>query len=197
MRIPFYLAPVVMISALPGCAATIPPVEVTRFHLGQAIAPGAVMIEPLSPGDSQSLEFRTYAAAVSQAMAGVGLSAGEGGATPYIAAIEVVRDTRTAVRKRSPVTIGIGGGTGGWSGGGVGLGASFGLGGSGAREAVVTRLSVRLMKRSDRSVIWEGRAQTEAPANAPSAQPGLAAEKLATALFKGFPGESGKTVLVP
>jgi hypothetical protein len=197
MRILSFIAPVALSLSLSACVATIPPVEVTRFHLGQAIAPGAVMVESLNPADSHSLEFRTYAAAVSKAMAGAGLSTGEGGATPYIAAIDVTRDTRAAVRKRSPITIGIGGGTGGWSGGGVGLGASFGLGGSGARETVISRLSVRLMKRNDRAVVWEGRAQTESPSTAPAAQPGLAAEKLATALFKNFPGESGKTVLVP
>ena len=50
---------------------------------------------------------------------------------------------------------------------------------------------------SDGAVVWEGRAQTEAPGNAPSAQPGLAADKLARALFQDFPGESGRTITVP
>jgi hypothetical protein len=45
--------------------------------------------------------------------------------------------------------------------------------------------------------VWEGRAETQAPANAPAAQPGLAADKLASALFKDFPGESGRTITVP
>ena len=47
------------------------------------------------------------------------------------------------------------------------------------------------------AVVWEGRAQTEAPGNAPAAQPGLAADKLARALFQDFPGESGRTITVP
>ena len=34
-------------------------------------------------------------------------------------------------------------------------------------------------------------------AKAPAAQPSLAAAKLADALFKDFPGESGRTISVP
>ena len=56
---------------------------------------------------------------------------------------------------------------------------------------------VQIRNRADKSVIWEGRAETEAPASAPAAQPGLAADKLAAALFKDFPGVSGQTVRVP
>jgi hypothetical protein len=196
MRRVFRLTPLLAGLALSGCVASIPPVEVTRFHLGQPMPPGGVAVEPLNKGDSDSIEFRTYAAAVARAMGNAGLAANETGNSPLVAAIEVTRATREALRRRSPVTIGVGGGTGGY-GSGVGLGASFGIGGSKARETVITRLSVRMMKRSDRSVVWEGRAETQAPANAPSAQPGLAAEKLATALFRDFPGESGKTVIVP
>ncbi len=196
MRTPFFIVPVIAAVLLSGCVASIPPASVTRFHLGQPIAAGAVLIEPLSSGDSQSLEFQTYAAAVAAAISAAGLTPGQGSATPWIAGIEVSRSSRPALRKASPITIGIGGGTGGY-GSGVGLGASFGLGGNKNGETVTTRLSVRLMKRSDRSTVWEGRAETEALSSAPSAQPGLAAEKLAKALFKDFPGESGKTVLVP
>ena len=196
MRIVFLFAPIGMAIVLSGCVATIPPVSVTRFHLSQPIAPGGVVIEPLSPTDSQSLEFRSYAAAVAQAMASTGLVPGGDSAALWVAGIEVNRTTRAAPPKRSPVTIGIGGGTGGY-GSGVGLGASFGLGGARSSEIVITRLSVRLMKRADRSTVWEGKAETISPANGPAAQPGLAADKLARALFRDFPGESGKTVLVP
>ena len=195
MRTHFSVLPLVAASLLAGCVASIPPASVTRFHLGQPIATGTVLIEPLTPSDSQSLEFQAYAAAVAAAIPAAGLTPGQGSATPWIAAIDVSRSSRPALRKSSPITIGIGGGTGGY-GSGVGLGASLGLGGSRASETITTRLSVRLMRRSDRSTVWEGRAETEAPSNAPAAQPGLAAEKLAKALFKDFPGESGKTVLV-
>ena len=101
-----------------------------------------------------------------------------------------------SVSKRSPITIGIGGGTGG-GGLGIGLGTSFGIGKAKAKQIIITQLSVQIKRRADQNVIWEGRAITEAPEGAPAAQPGLAADKLASALFKGFPGTSGTTITVP
>lgn len=179
--------------SLGACTATIPPVEVTRFHLNQPITPGAVQALPINGIDGGSIEFRTYAIAVGREMARLGYTEGDG---PYVAEIGYARDTRERLARRSPVTIGIGGGSFGGTVG-VGLGTSFGIGGDGSRADIVSRLEVRLKRRSDQTIIWEGRAQTQAPANAPGAQPGLAAEKLARALFAGFPGESGRTITVP
>lgn len=181
---------------LAGCAATIPPVQVTRFHLGQPIPAGNVAIVPLAGGDSQGLEFRTYAAAVARELGRLGYAENASGQTPLIAELDYSRGTRTDYARRSPVTIGIGGGSFG-SHVGVGVGTSFGLGGNATRDTVITRLSVRLKSRVDSKPIWEGRAETQSPANAPSAQPGLAADKLANALFRDFPGRSGETITVP
>ena len=183
-------------SALSACSATIPPVEVTRFNTGQPMVAGGVSILPKVGSDSQSLEFRTYASAVARQMAGLGFTETSGANAPYIAEIEHSRGTRTDAAKRSPFTIGIGGGSFG-RGGGIGVGTSIGLGGEGTRETIITRLSVRIKSRTDGKAMWEGRAQTSASARAPAAQPGLAAEKLAAALFKGFPGKTGETVIVP
>ena len=90
------------------------------------------------------------------------------------------------------MTIGIGGGTGGWHGG-VGGGASFPVGG-GSKLVTGTMLEVRLKRRSDGTVIWEGRATTEAPTGSPEAGIVPAVEKLANLLFQDFPGESGRTI---
>lgn len=180
--------------ALPACTATIPPVEVTRFHVNEAIAPGAIATAPIAGQDGGTIEFRTYSIAVARELARLGFA--EGDKAPYVAEIGYARDTREALAKRSPVTIGIGGGSFGRHVG-VGLGTSFGIGGDGSRKVVVSRLEVRLKRKADGTVIWEGRAQTEAGENAPAAQPGLAAEKLSRALFSGFPGESGQTITVP
>jgi hypothetical protein len=90
------------------------------------------------------------------------------------------------------VTIGIGGGTGGWHSG-VGGGASFGVGG-GPREVVGTLLDVRIKRRSDGTVFWQGQASIEQPAASADAQPAVTVEKLAAALFRDFPGESGRTI---
>lgn len=177
--------------ALGGCAASIPPVQVTRFHLGSEIVRGSVAPVVVE----NSLERAAYDAAVARELARLGFAAG-GAEARYTFSIEVTRDSRAAAPKRSPVSIGIGGGTGGY-GGGVGAGVSFGLGGNKSNEVILTRLSVQLRERGGKGVVWEGRAETEAPSNAPASQPGLAADKLATALFKDFPGESGRTITVP
>lgn len=177
--------------SLGGCAASIPPVQVTRFHIDRAIAPGTISAAALPPG----LEQGAYQAAVARELARVGFAPASGDSR-YAFSVDVQRDTREAAVQRSPVSIGIGGGTGGY-GGGLGGGISFGLGGNRSRQIVVTRLSVRLTERAGGATVWEGRAETQSPSSAPAAQPGLAADKLAVALFKDFPGESGRTITVP
>ena len=102
--------------------------------------------------------------------------------------------SRGSYRERPPVSIGLGGGSygGGYRGGvGVGGGVSFGIGGK-TRELYVSELSVQLRRRSDNSTVWEGRAITESVGD----QPVETAARLANALFKGFPGESGVTITV-
>jgi hypothetical protein len=181
---------------LSGCAASIPPVEVTRFHAGASVAPGAVALVPLEGGDPASLEFRSYAAAVAKELSVLGYREGQGSATAYVAEVDIARSVREEQSRRSPVTIGIGGGSFG-RGGGIGIGTSFGVGGNRPRETVVTKLSVRLKARADGMPFWEGRAETSAASGAPAAQPGIASAKLANALFRGFPGKSGETIVVP
>ncbi len=180
--------------SMSACTATIPPVEVTRFHIGQTILPAQITIAPLAGEDGSTIEFRTYAIAVGRELNRLGFAEGQN--APLIAEVGYDRATRERLGQRSPVSIGIGGGSFG-RGGGIGIGTSFGVGGNRSRDVVITRLDVRLKRKSDGQTIWEGRAETEAPSNAPAAQPGLAAEKLSRALFSSFPGESGKTITVP
>ena len=69
-----------------------------------------------------------------------------------------------------------------------------------SRTAMGGTVSLKLTARllNERNVqVWEGPATTVARINSPAAQPGLAAEKLANALFADFPGESDKTIMVP
>ena len=181
------------VALLSGCAASIPPVQVTRFHLAGDIARDT--IAPVA-GSTTSLERSAYDAAVQRELGRLGFRpVGESDPARYVFSTEVTRDARDAAPRRSPISIGIGGGTGGY-GGGVGLGASFGLGGNKSRQIVVTRLSVQIRERGG-STVWEGRAETAAPTNAPASQPGIAADKLAAALFRDFPGVSGRTITVP
>lgn len=186
----------VALLALAACAAQTPPVEVTRFHLDRAIERGSIVVEAAPGGDPKSLEFGTYAAAVTRELQRIGYTPSEQLSTSlYVASVSISRDTRTGMARRSPVTIGIGGGSGGY-GGGVGGGISFGLGKGGSGDVIVTQLSVQLKRRADQGIVWEGRAQAETRESAAAAQPGIAADRLAIALFGDFPGESGRTISV-
>lgn len=179
--------------AAPVTVMAASPVKVTRFHLEQAISPGAFATAAQTGQDGSTIEFRTYANAVAREMEKAGYA--EAAKPVYVAEISHERRTRERIAKRSPVSIGIGGGSFGRHVG-VGVGTSFGLGGGGSREVVATEMAVRIKRVSDGQIVWEGRAMTEGPSRAAANQPGPAAERLARALFAGFPGESGKTITV-
>jgi len=188
--------------ALAGCAAQTPEMRVTRFHLGQPIAPGAVVVEPRDPTLAKDLEFQTYARIVQGELNRFGFSIAPNLATSELVAVtEVSRSWRPAGEaQRSSVSIGVGGGSGGgWRGGtSVGLGGavSFPIGQARQRMDVLTQLSVQLKRRSEGTVIWEGRAEAVARDGSPQANPEAAAARLAAALFQGFPGQSGETITV-
>lgn len=185
-----------------GCTtggSRISPVEVTRFHLNQPIAKGSFSVEPVQTNMSATPEFQTYGNAVAREMEKLGFA--RAGTTPsdLIVGVAFTRGTKGFVEKRSPVSIGIGagGGGGGWRGGGVGLGGGVGFGlGGGQREVIGTELAVQIRRRSDGTTIWEGRAVTDSLESTPGAQPVFQADRLANALFRNFPGESGITTTV-
>jgi hypothetical protein len=62
-----------------------------------------------------------------------------------------------------------------------------------ANGSVATELAVRIQRRSDATVAWEGRAVAESRADADRA---ALVDRLASALFRDFPGESGRTISV-
>ena len=185
-------------AALGACTTTAAsgPVEVSRFHLGAPLETGTLVTEPLPGGGQPSLEFKTYAAAVESEALRTGFSVPASGASAqYLAVVGFTRTVRQGPPKSGGVSIGLGGG--GYSGGvGLGGGVSFPIGKRRYREIVITQLTVQIRRRSDATVIWEGRAETSADGAAPEAQASLAAGKLAHAMFLGFPGESGRTITV-
>ena len=186
------ITPVALAGLLAGCVAAIPAVEVTRFHLGQILSPASFDVEAGAGASPQSLEFGAYKAAITRELVQLGYRDGAENPT-YRVGIRFER-TRRDVAASAPVTIGVGGSSYGGNVG-ISLGTSFGVG-KRRQTLVATRLFVQIKRASDSAVLWEGRAATEAPEAAPAAQPGLAAEKLSRALFQGFPGESGRTIIV-
>lgn len=182
--------------ALAGCS-TAPETRVTRFHLNTPLARGQIAVEPIMPADKGSLEYQTYASIVGAELARVGFTEAPGlAASEQVAAIGIERGQRETMRRRSGFTIGIGGGSYGWNGG-VGGGVSIPIGGSAKPgQLALTRLTVQIKRRSDSTIIWEGRAETEAMAGTPAADPAATVQRLATAMFRDFPGPSGQTITI-
>ncbi len=176
---------------LSACAIPTGPVDVTRFHRaaeGYSYGSGSYSLK----SETDSLALSPYLAAVAREMQRVGYN--EKPQDSDVIAEVNVEVTRTEVNRGSPVGVGVGGSTGSY-GSGVGVGVGINLGG-GRGVLVQTLLSVRLLRRSDNLIIWEGRASQSADAKSPAAQPGIAASKLAASLFQDFPGESGTTISV-
>lgn len=192
-----------LFAALSACAniGTLPPTQVLRYHLGEPIDRGTVRVEPLGSDTAPaSLEYKTYAAAVETQLLRNGYALAQPGTQPQlVATVGYTRADVAGPPRRSPISIGIGGGSfGGGRGGGVGLGGGVGfpIGGSGPRTLVASELSVTIKRRIDQSPVWEGRAHSVTDPRRAGGDVGAEATKLATALFTGFPGESGRTIEV-
>lgn len=180
---------------LTACVVPTGPVEVTRFNRladGYVYGNGSYVATPAKADDGLSLS--PYLAAVAREMQRVGYS--EKLDNSDVIAEVTVYARKVEATQRSPVSVGVGGSTGSYDSG-VGLGLGLDISALGNKDRVETTLSVRLLRRADKLVVWEGRAVQSAGASSPAAQPGIAASKLAAALFADFPGKSGETVTVP
>lgn len=187
------IVPLLTALALAGCVAPVGPVEVTRFHVPDARFGGPIAVVP-APGMSEtSLELRAYQSAVARELVRAGY-AERGPAGAQIAEVRLMRRTWQPERQRGPVSVGVGGG-GGSFGSGVGMGVGIDLSGRPAAQTE-TELAVAIKDRAGGRTLWEGRAQFIVRADSPLAQTDLGAAKLAEALFRGFPGNSGETILV-
>ncbi len=188
----------IAMTSLSGCVAPVGPVEITRFHVPETelLGQGTIAVEPAEGIDGDSLEFRTYAGAVARELTRLGYSemVAGGNQSAQVAVLAVERRAFRPGRDGSPVSVGVGGSTGTY-GSGVGVGIGLDLSGP-PPEQVETRMSVMIRERATNRTLWEGRAQFAVRASSPLAGSQLGAAKMAEALFEGFPGESGETLLV-
>jgi hypothetical protein len=160
-----------------GSAGSGASASVTRVHLGGEIARGEIRVEPANPERANSLEFAQMAASVERELNRLGWNVARGNArSEQVALVRLEQGSREAMRSRPNVS------TGGRAGS--------------SNEIVVTELAVRIQRRSDATVAWEGRAELEARQGSALAHPGAAADRLAAALFQDFPGESGRTIRI-
>jgi hypothetical protein len=149
--------------------------EVTRVHLGQPVARGQIAVEPVDAADANMPEFRSYAAAVQAQLSRLGWTvvnaAGQG---EQVALVDVEQGSRGALQGRAMRT-------------GAGPSPAAAMTSS---DAQAIMLEVSIKRRSDGSVVWEGRALSDAGGSSRTA----AVERLSAALFRDFPGESGRTI---
>lgn len=178
-----------------GCATSSSrDTEVTRFHRGTPIAKQTVHIKAADGTNADSLEYQQYYGVVAAELAAAGFTRSESSDAPLTAMVDVQRGLQPVAPKRSPFSIGIGGGS---FGGNVGVGGSVNVpvGGSAGGQMYVTRLAVTLVDTAENAVAWEGSAVRTGEAGPES--PTATMQALASALFQDFPGESGKTIKVP
>jgi hypothetical protein len=179
-----------------GCATSTPTAEVTRFHLNQPIPHDTLTVLPAAGVDGTSLEFRSYAGSVASQFAAIGFPAAPVPAkSAYVVTLNATQTGRMAPPRSSPVSIGFGGATGG-GGGGVAGGVSVPVGGSGPSQINDNQLALQMKRRSDNSIVWEGRASQQVAANSANASLAAAVPVLTSVLLKDFPGPSGQTVTV-
>lgn len=176
-----------------AACSTAPQAQVLRFHQG-APAAGAVHLKPANPEMAGSLEFRAQADAVAAELQRQGFRiVNDPAQAQIVATVDVSTAARDMAPRRSGVSVGVGGG---WSSGNVGLGTSVNVpvgGSSRPQTATTTTLSVRMATPAGQA-IWEGRATIE---TGPEGRSGtVLAPALAGALFRDFPGPSGRTVKV-
>ena len=157
--------------------------EVARFHLGETtIARSQIAIEPFDRADANRPEYAAVAASVARELTRLGWTVvNTPGASEQIALIDVEQGSREAIAALSAARIG--------------RGLAYAPAGS-AAEVTATLLEVGIRRRSDATMFWEGRAIGEARSGSAEAASAAAADRLATALFRDFPGESGRTIRV-
>ena len=175
--------------SLAGCAAggggsanTAGGMDVARFHLGeQTIARAQIAIEPFDRADANRSEFPVYAAAVARELTRLGWTVVPAATrTEQVALIDVEQGSREAIGALTAARIG--------------RGVAAATAGGTDPNVTATLLEVGSRRRSDATVFWEGRAVSEARTGSAQARSTAAVERLASALFRDFPGESGRTI---
>jgi hypothetical protein len=191
------LAPTALAAVLAGCTtpAWVSPVEVTRF-VGQApaqLGQGTIAVVPAPGLVQQGLDYSLYEAQLAAALTALGYRVVNNTSASQIATLSFI-ETVDQAQRRSPVSVGGNAGVGSY-GSGVGLGLGIDLTPPPA-DQIARQVSVTIRASDAGQNLWEGRARFTATANHAMANPAAAAARTVDALFAGFPGNSGETVVV-
>lgn len=197
---PFALLALLAPAALLGCAtpAYVSPVEVTRFvgDRPAALGSGTISVRPAPGVQPDAWDYSAFQGAIVRNLAELGYTVVPADGA-QVAEVSVNRLVEQPQARRSPVDVGVGGSTGSY-GSGVGVGVGINLGSLGGRpaEQIDTTLAVSIKPAAGGTALWEGRARFSATANSAYAERQASANKLADALFDGFPSRSGETIEV-
>jgi hypothetical protein len=155
--------------------------DVARFHLGEPVARAQIAIEAFDAADANRPEFPAYAASVARQLTRLGWTVvPRTAASEQVAMIDLEQGSREAIAALTAARVGRG----------VAVAAPAGA----AQNVTASLLEVAIRRRSDGTVFWEGRAVGEAPTGSAEAARTAAVERLSEALFRDFPGESGRTI---
>ena len=165
--------------------------NVTRFH--QLSQPNGQTIEVIAmdPSLQQSIESGSYAGMVGGQLRKAGFKPPSGSASQFVAEIAYSIESLEGLvaSERSPISVGMGVGSGGRRGTSVGMGVSTSLGSSNRDPNYLIKFHMNITDLSTGQRVYEGHVES-INRNASLAQ---TMPFLINALFEDFPGESVKT----
>ncbi len=160
--------------SLPG-AAPVALTEAFRSHLGQPIAPAAIALGPVNLARANDPVMRNYIGAVGGELSRLGFTpVADVSRAELLGTVEMMAGSAAQIAANAP----------------AGLRGVTTLG-----PGPAAGLMVAIRRRSDGSMIWQGRSATLRMA--PGGDLSLLSGPLAHSLFFGFPGESGRTIRTP
>lgn len=179
---------VIALAALSACAGSgerrsaAGGLEVSRFHLGGVVASGEVVLEPrFASATAPDRNFASNAAAVAAELRRLGFTPGDRPGSEFIATVDIATGTPVQLQARAPART-------------QAAPTTPVPPGTVAQTGNQAQLYVELKRRSDGSIVWEGRARE--PVRVGGTVPPATVARLAAALFRDFPGESGRTIRV-
>jgi hypothetical protein len=182
------VAPLAALMLLSACRSGPADIEVTRFHMGQPVTRGSIVVEANDPALATTVEFRTFQAVVIEELARIGFGAPVGGASSeFVATMAYTQTTQSS--RAAPANSGTAAPS-------TGAAVAVPVGRRDNLVAVNT-LSMQIKRRANMTPIWEGRASVTETAGTDAASMSATIRPLSAALLKDFPGTSGMTVRVP
>lgn len=163
--------------------------NVTRFH--QLPPPGGQTIEVIAMDATlqQSIEFGSYAQMIGRKLGDIGYNPPQAGRSQYVAELSynIAPLGGTMMENGSPISVGMGVGSGRRRGTSMGFGLSTSFGSSADQARFVSTLSVNIVDLRTGSRLYEGHVESiNRNQNLAQIMPFMI-----EALFQNFPGTSG------